>query len=90
MIGRTRAALEKIRRTHHCLIVAVTGSIACGKTTVSGMLEELGAPLIDMDQIAREVVMLPDPGTTQEYSWSARIMREVFSMGRSCYLNMSI
>jgi dephospho-CoA kinase len=62
MIGRTRAALEKIRRTHYCLIVAVTGSIACGKTTVSGMLEDLGAPLIDLDQIAREVVMPGTPG----------------------------
>jgi dephospho-CoA kinase len=61
MIGRTQAALETIRRTHHCLIVAVTGSIACGKSTVSGMLEDLGAPLIDLDRIAREVVM---PGTS--------------------------
>ncbi|MEX1300245.1 MAG: dephospho-CoA kinase [Desulfotignum sp.] len=62
MIGRTQAALEKIRHTHHCLIVAVTGSIACGKSTVSRMLEDLGAPLIDLDRIAREVVMPGTPG----------------------------
>jgi dephospho-CoA kinase len=62
MIGRTQAALETIRRNHHCLIVAVTGSIACGKSTVSGMLEDLGVPLIDMDRIAREVVMPGTPG----------------------------
>ena len=62
MIGRTAIALEKIRRIHHCLIVAVTGSIACGKSTVAGMLENLGAPLIDFDQIAREVVMPGTPG----------------------------
>jgi dephospho-CoA kinase len=62
MIGRTRAALETIRRTHRCLIAAVTGSIACGKSTVSEMLEDLGAPLIDLDRIAREVVMPGTPG----------------------------
>ncbi|MFU8768162.1 MAG: dephospho-CoA kinase [Desulfotignum sp.] len=62
MIRRTQAALEKIRRDRHCLIVAVTGSIACGKTTVSEILEDLGAPLIDLDRIAREVVMPGTPG----------------------------
>lgn len=62
MIGRTAIALEKVRRRHRCLIVAVTGSIACGKSTVSGMLEDLGAPLIDLDRIAREVVMPGTPG----------------------------
>ncbi len=62
MIGRTQAALETIRQTCHCLIVAVTGSIACGKSTVSGMLEDLGALLIDLDQVAREVVMPGTPG----------------------------
>ncbi|MDZ7665288.1 MAG: dephospho-CoA kinase [Desulfotignum sp.] len=61
-IRRTANALEKIRRRHHCLIVAVTGSIACGKSTVSGMLQDLGAPLIDLDRIAREVVMPGTPG----------------------------
>ncbi|MFN2436820.1 MAG: dephospho-CoA kinase, partial [Desulfotignum sp.] len=50
------------RRRHHCLIVAVTGSFACGKSTISGMLQDLGAPLIDLDQIAREVVMPGTPG----------------------------
>jgi dephospho-CoA kinase len=62
MIGRIQTAIETIRRTHRCLIVAVTGSIACGKSTVSGMLEDLGAPLIDLDRIAREVVMPGTPG----------------------------
>lgn len=52
--------IQKNRRQYNCLIVAVTGSIACGKSTVSCMLEDLGARLIDFDRIAREVVM---PGT---------------------------
>jgi dephospho-CoA kinase len=41
------------------LILAVTGGIATGKSTVSRMLEELGAPLIDLDVLARRVV---EPG----------------------------
>ena len=42
------------------LLVGVTGGIAAGKSTVSEMLSELGAPLIDFDEIARRVV---EPGT---------------------------
>jgi len=33
--------------------IALTGGIACGKSTVSGMLSELGASVIDADQISR-------------------------------------
>jgi dephospho-CoA kinase len=62
MIRRTAVVLERIRRKNNCLIVAVTGSIACGKSTVSEMLRDLGAPLIDFDRIAREVVMPGTPG----------------------------
>ncbi len=65
MIRRTALVLDDIRHKSHCLIVAVTGSVACGKSTVSGMLEDLGAPLIDFDQIAREVVMPGTPGYEQ-------------------------
>jgi len=41
------------------LVLGVTGGIASGKTTVSAILEELGAPLIDFDVLARQVV---EPG----------------------------
>lgn len=41
-------------------LIGVTGGIASGKSTVSGMLAELGSPLIDFDLIARQVV---EPGT---------------------------
>jgi dephospho-CoA kinase len=41
------------------LLVAVTGGIASGKSVVSKMLEALGAPIIDYDVIAREIV---EPG----------------------------
>jgi dephospho-CoA kinase len=41
------------------LLLGVTGGIASGKSSVTGMLREMGAPLIDLDRIAREVV---EPG----------------------------
>ncbi len=40
--------------------MGLTGGVASGKSTVSGMLRELGAVVIDADQLAREVVA---PGT---------------------------
>jgi dephospho-CoA kinase len=42
------------------LLVGLTGGIGSGKSTVSAMLAERGAEVIDADRIAREVVM---PGT---------------------------
>lgn len=42
------------------LLIALTGGIASGKTAVSRLFEELGVPVLDTDQIARDVV---EPGT---------------------------
>lgn len=41
-------------------LIALTGGIASGKTAVAKLFEELGAPVLDTDQIARDVV---EPGT---------------------------
>ena len=38
------------------LLIGVTGGIATGKSVVAAMLEELGAPMIDFDLLARRVV----------------------------------
>ncbi|MEG2481758.1 MAG: dephospho-CoA kinase, partial [Clostridia bacterium] len=38
-------------------IIGLTGGIACGKTTVASMLKELGASVVDADQISRELTM---------------------------------
>ncbi len=43
------------------VIVGLTGGIASGKSTVAAMLDELGTPVIDADQIAREVVEPGEP-----------------------------
>lgn len=39
--------------------IGLTGGIACGKSTVAGMLARKGALIIDIDRIAREIV---EPG----------------------------
>lgn len=42
--------------------VGLTGGVASGKSTVSAILRELGAVVIDGDQLAREVVARGTPG----------------------------
>jgi len=51
--------LEEIRGKDNRILLGVTGGIASGKTAVAGMLEELGAPIIDFDVLSRVVV---EPG----------------------------
>lgn len=40
-------------------VIGLTGGIASGKSTVATMLRQLGAPVVDADELAREVV---EPG----------------------------
>ncbi len=47
------------RRERRALIVALTGGIATGKSTVAGMLREQGIPVIDADALVHELL---DPG----------------------------
>ena len=42
--------------------VGLTGGVASGKSTVSAILAELGAVVIDADVLAREVVARGTPG----------------------------
>lgn len=43
------------------LVIGLTGGIASGKSTISNYLRELGAVVIDADQLAREVVKPHSP-----------------------------
>lgn len=47
------------------LLIGLTGGIASGKTLVSDAFAELGAPVIDADLLAREVVEPGSKGLTQ-------------------------
>lgn len=53
--------LRFIRGDDNRLLLGVTGGIASGKSTAAKMLEELGAPIIDFDVLAREVVQPGQP-----------------------------
>ncbi len=43
------------------LVVGLTGGVASGKSTVGELFMQLGAPLLDGDHVAREVVAPPSP-----------------------------
>jgi dephospho-CoA kinase len=47
-----------VPRPSRPLRIGITGPIGCGKSTVAGWLGELGARVIDADQVAREVTPL--------------------------------
>ncbi|HEY7036727.1 MAG TPA: dephospho-CoA kinase [Thermomicrobiales bacterium] len=51
----TTAGADQGKRERPVLI-GVTGNIACGKSTVMGMLGELGAELIDADAVYHELI----------------------------------
>jgi dephospho-CoA kinase len=36
-------------------VIGLTGNIGCGKTTVAGMLSDLGAVVLDLDAVARQI-----------------------------------
>tara|TARA_B100001094_G_scaffold331696_1_gene400948 strand:- start:407 stop:1069 length:663 start_codon:yes stop_codon:yes gene_type:complete len=45
--------------------IGLTGGIACGKTTVSHILRDMGFTVIDADQLARQAVAAETDGLTQ-------------------------
>ncbi|MFC4183556.1 dephospho-CoA kinase [Saccharococcus thermophilus] len=47
------------------LTIGLTGGIASGKSTVTGMIRELGIPVIDADQVARDVVKVGEEAYAQ-------------------------
>jgi dephospho-CoA kinase len=46
-------------------VLGLTGGIGSGKTTVAGMLQGLGATLVDADQLAREVLAPGEPALAE-------------------------
>lgn len=56
------------------LVIGLTGSIASGKSTISKMFKEMDIPVIDADQISRDVV---EPGEPAYESIVQQFGREV-------------
>jgi dephospho-CoA kinase len=46
-------------------VIGLTGGIASGKSTAARMLAELGAPVVDADRIARDVVRPGEPALAE-------------------------
>ena len=55
------SAVDRTARGGHTVRIGLTGPIGCGKSTVAAWLAELGAVVIDADDVAREVTA---PGTS--------------------------
>lgn len=47
------------------ITIGLTGGIGCGKSTVAGLLRERGVPVLDLDQVAREVVAPGQPALAE-------------------------
>jgi dephospho-CoA kinase len=45
--------------------VGLTGGIACGKSTVAALLRARGVPVLDLDQVSREVVAPGEPALAE-------------------------
>ena len=75
--------LKDVKGECRCMLLGVTGGIASGKSTVSGMLTELGSPLIDFDLIARQVVAPGTEGLAKIVAYFGRqVLTEDGSMDR--------
>lgn len=61
------ASTEPTRPTEPTLVIGITGPIGCGKSTVATWLGELGATVIDADQVAREVVEPGEPALAEVF-----------------------
>src|SRR5262245_32725644 len=64
--------------------VGLTGGIASGKTTVARLFEALGVPVLDTDQLAREVVAPGQPLLQQvAQKFGADVLRADGSLDRA-------
>ena len=66
------------------LLIGLTGGIASGKSTVSGLLVKHGALLVDADQVARDVVELGQPALEMISSFFGQaVLHEDGSLNRA-------
>jgi len=60
-MSESEMAGQGIMQDAGIVIIGLTGPIGCGKSTVAGMLGELGGAVIDADDLAREVTAPGQP-----------------------------
>jgi dephospho-CoA kinase len=66
------------------IVIGITGPIGCGKSTVAAWLGELGAPVIDADQVARDVTGPDSPALAAIVeAFGAGLLRPDGSLDRS-------
>ena len=66
------------------LRIGITGPIGCGKSAVAGWLGELGATVIDADELARESTALGEPALDAVFErFGERYRREDGSLDRA-------
>ena len=81
--------IEAIRGKDNRLVLGVTGGIASGKTTVANMLKEMGAPIVDLDIIAREVVEPEKPAWKEIVAYfGAQVLQEDGNLDRKRLSNI--
>jgi len=66
------------------VLIGITGPIGCGKSAVAGWLGELGATVIDADELARESTALGEPALDAVFDrFGERYRREDGSLDRA-------
>ena len=60
---------------HGLKLVGLTGGIASGKSTVARMIADMGIPVLDADQLAREVVAPGQPAAADIAASWPQVMR---------------
>ena len=71
------------------LVIGLTGGIASGKSTISNIFKEVGWPVIDADQTARQVVMPGSLGLEQIVSrFGSQVLQPVGTLDRAALGSM--
>jgi dephospho-CoA kinase len=66
------------------LLIGLTGNIASGKTEVARIFADLGATVIDADELARDVVVAGSPALKAIAArWGARVLNADGTLNRS-------
>ncbi|MDI6823833.1 MAG: dephospho-CoA kinase [Bacillota bacterium] len=64
-------------------VIGLTGGIACGKSTVAGILRELSARVVDADEVARELLAPGSPVLARVAErFGRKVLREDGSLDR--------